>query len=584
MSKRWIALSPLILFCSILSSCNRPQISGDASLPVEEDVVDCSYQALLEMFVENPVVTLSPGCVYEIPRAEFHAGGMSTCFAALPIIKWSGYVIHGNGATLRRAPAPDNESWQNDFRFIYIDHAGSLEIDNLTLEGGSIIGNDSPCDRQGGAILSNGSLTVRDSHFIGNYATTGGAISMQPLGSLVVENSTFEGNSSSAGGAINNGSPEAQISDSIFRNNYAGSGGAIRSIDSIVISNSQFDGNSSSGKGGAILNEASMTIYNSSITNNSAAHGGGGIYGGGVIVENSTISGNHRGGIDTSSYASISYSTIVNNVNGSGINSGSTPSTFNNNIIAYNHPYDCYIESNDGGGDNLDTDGTCPGTIITADPVIGPLTNNGGASLTHALLMGSPAIDTASGDCPEADQRGIPRPEGSSCDLGAFEWGEIGMEGYTLNAGELLFSDPSGITGDVLLPEGSDEPSRPSHTGRIEEAVPCYNGPGPMYAVVSSLQPGALVEIIGISENGDYIVILNPCYPGVPCWAEEGSIEIHDQLDPSQVIPDPALPEDEEEETSGGGSLVCQPDMQQPECEASGGTWSLVSPPPCKCP
>jgi hypothetical protein len=311
------------------------------------------------------------------------------------------------------------------------------------------------------------------------------------------------------------------------------------------------------------------------------------VYGGGLVIENSTISGNRNGGINTSSTASITYSTIVNNINGSGIKSSGTPAMFSNNLIAYNHPFDCDITTpNDSGEENLDTDGTCPRVGLTADPSIGPLTNNGGPSLTHALLMGSPAIDAGSGECPEEDQRGIQRPEGNACDLGAYEWGEIEMEGYTFNAGELLFTDPVGITGDVLLPEGDDEPSRPSHTGRIEQAVPCFNGPGPVYAVVSSLQPGALVEIIGISENGEYIVIFNPCYPGVPCWADEGSIELHDPLDPNRVIPDPALPEEEEkEDDSQPSSPTCDPYSTQAACQASGGSWQgAAANPPCLCP
>ncbi len=88
-------------------------------------------------------------------------------------------------------------------------------------------------------------------------------------------------------------------------------------------------------------------------------------------------------------------------------------------------------------GGNLDSDGTCP-FEWTADPLLGPLADNGGPTLTHALLPGSPAIDAvAPPDCgydddgdpntPDrpllTDQRGVSRPQGAGCDIGAYELG-----------------------------------------------------------------------------------------------------------------------------------------------------------------
>ena len=64
-----------------------------------------------------------------------------------------------------------------------------------------------------------------------------------------------------------------------------------------------------------------------------------------------------------------------------------------------------------------------PGDITgVSDPKIGPLADNGGDTLTHALLPGSPAID-AGGDCDEPfDQRGVKRPQGIACDIGGYEF------------------------------------------------------------------------------------------------------------------------------------------------------------------
>ena len=84
-------------------------------------------------------------------------------------------------------------------------------------------------------------------------------------------------------------------------------------------------------------------------------------------------------------------------------------------------------------GHNLDGDGTCnltaAGDISAVDPLLGPLADNGGPTETHELLPGSPAIDAiAVADCVDldgepvvTDQRGVARPQGVACDIGAFE-------------------------------------------------------------------------------------------------------------------------------------------------------------------
>ena len=80
--------------------------------------------------------------------------------------------------------------------------------------------------------------------------------------------------------------------------------------------------------------------------------------------------------------------------------------------------------------------GTLPNTLIASntpaggdsfpDPKLGPLANNGGPTLTMALLPGSPAIDAGNTSlAPATDQRGFPRPAGLAADIGAFEYGSV---------------------------------------------------------------------------------------------------------------------------------------------------------------
>ncbi|HEX9441905.1 MAG TPA: Ig-like domain-containing protein, partial [Roseiflexaceae bacterium] len=66
--------------------------------------------------------------------------------------------------------------------------------------------------------------------------------------------------------------------------------------------------------------------------------------------------------------------------------------------------------------------GSTTENIVGQSPRLGALQQNGGPTLTHALLAGSPALDAANPtNCPPTDQRGVARPQGAACDIGAYE-------------------------------------------------------------------------------------------------------------------------------------------------------------------
>ena len=181
------------------------------------------------------------------------------------------------------------------------------------------------------------------------------------------------------------------------------------------------------GDAGAILNAGSPTaaatlVIDSSTISGNTARLGGGITSGGnpdntVTITNSTIAFNDSG----------------NRGGGGGLLIGSGAVTVRNSIVARNTSQsvgqaNCSTDPNvviGSGGYNVENDTTCGFTSGTdrqnADPLLEPLAFNGGPTRTHAIPLGSPAVDTGDPQCPFADQRGFSRPLGRGCDSGAFE-------------------------------------------------------------------------------------------------------------------------------------------------------------------
>jgi predicted outer membrane repeat protein len=201
--------------------------------------------------------------------------------------------------------------------------------------------------------------------------------------------------------------------------------------------NSTISGNSAGTSGGGI-GGGDLSIVNSTISGNSAAASGGGIYGA-ATVENSTISGNSAGisggGIYNNSSLDVTLSTITGNSAPSGggiynvgsvevsntiLNAGASgENIFNDGGTVTSLGYN--LSSDDGGGYL-----TGPGDQINTDPLLGPLQDNGGPTLTHALLPGSPAIDAGDPNFtppPFTDQRDchFDRVFNGRIDIGAFE-------------------------------------------------------------------------------------------------------------------------------------------------------------------
>ncbi|MDH3925213.1 MAG: family 16 glycosylhydrolase [Xanthomonadales bacterium] len=224
---------------------------------------------------------------------------------------------------------------------------------------------------------------------------------------------------------------------------YNGEGSVLNLVDSTV------SNNSSGFAAGGIYSffNSTVNIERSTISNNLAMDVGGGLRTlGNVSIDNSTISGNvstpwHGGAVfSTDGVVNVSNSTVTGNSAPPGTAGGfflgtfgAAPATLNlhNTIIASNGDFGCFLAPFGPGpvainsrGNSVYTDGTCAPVAsdqVVADAGLAPLADNGGPTQTHALLPGSPAIDSAEhAACPATDQRGVDRD--SACDVGSYEF------------------------------------------------------------------------------------------------------------------------------------------------------------------
>jgi CSLREA domain-containing protein len=225
-------------------------------------------------------------------------------------------------------------------------------------------------------------------------------------------------------------------------------GGGIFNLGTLTLTNVTISGNETEVEvGGGIFNAGVLTIFGSTISGN-AAGAGGGIANdeiGTATIINSTISGDsasEAGGIENTGSLTLINSTVAGNIAMPGrtggisttvLSSGRTTTTLFNTIVA-NNPKggNCAGPMTDGGY-NIEDGTSCGFTAGTShsntDPQLDPagLVSNGGPTRTIALSSTSPAIDAippgmnGCGNPVATDQRGVARPFGPGCDIGAYE-------------------------------------------------------------------------------------------------------------------------------------------------------------------
>jgi len=287
--------------------------------------------------------------------------------------------------------------------------APNLTLTNCTFSNNmvaEIFGN-------GGAVhLSSGTLTAVACTFSGNSAPIGGAIYAD---SLTLTSCTVSGNSAFFGAGLYAAGTATTIERCTFSGNQAGTVGT-------------------QGIGGAICFAAAgfYTIRNSTISGNAAQDGGGGIACASFLnhslsIQNCTITANTSttgpGGIFAipSTALQLVSSVVAQNLS---FNLPSLPDVeFSGQGVNVVFAANSLIGIADGGNFHLSGSGNQTGTLTAPlDAKLGPLANNGGPTLTHAPLPGSPVIDAGNNQANLAtDQRGFTRVVGTAADIGAVE-------------------------------------------------------------------------------------------------------------------------------------------------------------------
>ena len=327
---------------------------------------------------------------------------------------------------------------------IFIEAGGTITLQSAlpALESMTILGNGHAVSGDDAVrvfrIASGADVVMEDITITNGNAGSGngGGIQLSNGGTLTLTRCVISDNTANAGGGLRSQSSGATntvtITDCLFSNNQSpteGGGGINNDLNStMTITRSTIAGNSGRFAGGiANYNGAVMTIRNSTVSGNSCTDpgSGGGVenFNGGstLTIENSTITANScdgtdsGGGIFNNTTAPALINTIVaGNTADRPDLSGSFTSN-GHNLIGNDTGSSGFVD-----GDNGDQVGSASEPI---DPMLDELADNGGPTPTHALLAGSPAIDSGDNDtAPSTDQRGAARIRNNIIDIGAFEF------------------------------------------------------------------------------------------------------------------------------------------------------------------
>jgi CSLREA domain-containing protein len=465
-------------------------------------------------------------------RIQFAAGlaGVIQLSSALPTLS-SDVIVDGPGAnivTVRR-------NFGGNYRIFTVSNSTesgpTVEIRGLSLVNGMVSGSTFP-DNSGGALFCDRSrVTLTDCALTGNSAIGGGALLSLGPADVTLRRCTISGNTASInGGGVYNASNSASTL-------------ATMTLENCTISANGANGGIG-GNGGGISNFCSanngtsvVKLRNCTVSDNSANSGGG--------VHNNRSSG----------IAQVQARSTIFKTGTSGSNIVNTGGA---TLISLG-----YNLSDDNGGGSL----TATGDQVNTNAMLGPLQNNGGATFTHALLAGSPAIDKGESFGLSTDQRGVgylriiddpaiaPASGGDNADIGAFEFGAsftaVSRKIHGAIARDInlpLTGVPFGI--ECRRDTGTDV-SGPN-AGRDHQLVVTF--PSPVTVSAVTIGTGIFNELatatFGVMSNVVTVDLHN--IPDAPRRLTIGLLDVSDGTSSSNVsIPMGVLAAD----TSGNGSV-----------------------------
>jgi uncharacterized repeat protein (TIGR01451 family) len=357
--------------CSIRDAVAAANASTDASNTI--NVPAGTYPITAGQLVVDPAVSTTTAIAGAGARdTTLDAGGASRVFAIESSdTTLSGVTVTGGSSTDLAGPGPD----AGDGGGIIVSYGGIGQLPSLTVVDSTVAGNTAGF--QGGGIDATSfhnimafdatfPVTVLRSTITNNHLTGGSpptaaiGAGVNTFGDLTITNSTITGNTVDSPTVVNLG---------------GGVGAGISPVNT---------------------GPSTVTLTNSTIANNTVT-GAPTSSGGGLAISSSSAS------VTTSVTNTIIFGNTVNGAE-----------------------QDCFGVVAPTSANNLTGDASClftdAGSAQTADAGLGALDDNGGPTNTLALRYDSPAVDKGTDTgCPAIDQRGISRPQGTACDIGAFE-------------------------------------------------------------------------------------------------------------------------------------------------------------------
>lgn len=425
------------------------------------------------------------------------------------IIEQNGYGIQ-NSANLTLIDSTVRMNASSFGTGFFNDGEAHLENTDFLNNGATVTGGGATSS----AIVNGGQLTITG----GRIANNGDGIINQG-GNITLGGVTIEDNNRTG---VWHMQGTTEINTSLIRNSGAYGvnvgGRTVPSIGTVHISQSALLDN---GTAGLRIDGGEVHVQNSTISGNIASSsGGGGIwqYSGSLILLDSTVAFNTGYGLQV-------------NI------SGTTPTitTIRRSVIALNSGDECYLDPRASVSLGTPPTYTCNDSWTQTALGLDDLTEEAG-TFVHPLQSGSPLIDAAGppSGCPANDQRGLARPAGTTCDIGAYESGASGMA--------IVAATPGTGTPEIAQIY-TETPTPQPMTLTFTKNAFCRKGPGTAYFDTTAFEAGKTVSPEGHNDFEPlwwYVLIPNS---QEHCWVSDSTVDPSGSPDQLPVQPAPPLPE-----------------------------------------